>query len=448
MESTGAHAAAPSAAQKVPATEPAGGAPRWNVLARISLRFLFAYFVLYSFPFPLYEIPGSGRLLNKYTQMWHAIEVWTGKHVLHLSYPITVFRNGSGDTTSDYLQVLCFFVLAATVCLIWSLLDRRRAGYPRLYLWLRLYVRLVLGATLVGYGAAKVIKTQFPPFFLSTLVEPYGESSPMGLLWSFMEYSAPYNVFTGAVEMLGGILLFVPRLATLGGLITAAAMTNVFMLNMSYDVPVKLFSFHLLAMSIFIVAPDLKRLAGFFILNRTVEAKVNPPLSSRVGLNRSILGLQLLLGLVFTATSLHRTFTLSKMYGSLAPKPPLYGIWSVEEFTMDGEARPPLLTDNVRWQRVIFDRFPGAVAMQKMSGERLYYPVDLDLPKKKLTLHRRADPKWIADFTIEQPQPDSLVLQGQIDGHQIYAKLHQQDEAKFLLLNRGFHWINEYPFNR
>ena len=43
-------------------------------------------------------------------------------------------------------------------------------------------------------------------------------------------------------------------------------MSNVFMLNMSYDVPVKLFSFHLLVAAIILAGPDLANLANFFIL--------------------------------------------------------------------------------------------------------------------------------------------------------------------------------------
>ena len=116
----------------------------------------------------------------------------------------------------------------------------------------------------------------------------------MRLLWSFMGYSVPYNIFTGAVEMLGGILLFVPRLVTLGGLVAAAATANVFMLNMSYDVSVKLYSFHLLAMSVFVVASDQRRLSNFFLFNRKVEASVSPPLFRRPWLNRGALGLQVL----------------------------------------------------------------------------------------------------------------------------------------------------------
>jgi hypothetical protein len=34
-----------------------------------------------------------------------------------------------------------------------------------------------------------------------------------------------------------------------------------------------------------------------------------------------------------------------------------------------------------------------------------------------------------------------------LDGQKVRARLHRQD-ASFLLVNRGFHWINEYPFNR
>ena len=31
----------------------------WNAITRVAFRFFFAYFVLYSFPFPLNSIPGS-----------------------------------------------------------------------------------------------------------------------------------------------------------------------------------------------------------------------------------------------------------------------------------------------------------------------------------------------------------------------------------------------------
>src|SRR5215470_3985273 len=94
--------------------------PHWSLATRIGFRFAFAYLVLFMFPFPMYYIPYTGKLVQLYTNLWHAIVPWTGKHILHLSYDITVFTNGSGDTTYDYLQALCLLTLAAAATIIWS----------------------------------------------------------------------------------------------------------------------------------------------------------------------------------------------------------------------------------------------------------------------------------------------------------------------------------------
>ena len=68
---------------------------------------------------------------------------------------------------------------------------------------------------------------------------------------------------------MGGTLRYFRRTTTLGALIVAFVMTNVVMLNFCYDVPVKLFSLHILAFALFLVAPDAKRLVTFFLSPRT-----------------------------------------------------------------------------------------------------------------------------------------------------------------------------------
>jgi len=40
-----------------------------------------------------------------------------------------------------------------------------------------------------------------------------------------------------------------------------------------------------------------------------------------------------------------------------------------------------------------------------------------------------------------------LSLEGRYDGANISANLRRQDDAPPLLISRGFHWINEFPFN-
>ena len=249
--------------------------PQWNLARRIAFRFVCAYLILYNLPMAghtdlLGVIPGMSWFSEKYVQFWRAIVPWVAIHVFHLSGPVTVYPavNGSGDTTLDYVENFCLLVVAAAAALVWSLVDYRRTEYRRLYAYLRIWVRFALSFTLFEYGFAKVFPTQFifPP--LSRLVEPLGEFSPMGLLWNFMGYSTAYIIFSGLAEVTGATLLLFRRTATLGALASAAVLLNIVMLNYCYDVPVKLYSSNLLLMAIFLMTPDLGRLARVFVLNQ------------------------------------------------------------------------------------------------------------------------------------------------------------------------------------
>jgi hypothetical protein len=44
-----------------------------------------------------------------------------------------------------------------------------------------------------------------------------------------------------------------------------------------------------------------------------------------------------------------------------------------------------------------------------------------------------------------------MVLEGKIGGHPATLKLRREDlsdPVKFLLLNRGMHWVTDFPHNR
>jgi uncharacterized membrane protein YphA (DoxX/SURF4 family) len=413
---------------------------------RIAFRCAFAYFVLYNIPFPLSFIPYLNKTDEWWNALWQKLVPWVGQHLLHLATPITVFTNGSGDTRFDYVKNLCMVVLALGATILWSALDRRRPSYRQLQEWLRLYVRLTLGVTLLSYGAYKVIPSQFPAPGLWRYIQSYGDSSPMGLLWTFMGASKTYTIFAGAVEMIGGALLFVPRLTVLGALVAIGAMGNVFVLNMSYDVPVKLYSFNLLLMAVLVILPDLRRLANFFIFNRSAEPATPLPLFQRRWMNRTLLGLQLALGVFFIGLCLYQSYQSFKSFKDFSAKPPLYGMWAVDEFTLNGQVRPPLLTDEVRWQKADFE-FSAGFAYQGMDGKLQRFRAKIDAAKKTISLTKRDDAKWKADLTFNHPVPDQMTVEGQYDGQKLAVKLHRSD-SKYLLNTRGFHWINESPFNR
>lgn len=417
----------------------------WSITSRIAFRFAFSYFVLFCFPFPVGQIPFTEPVAELYSELWKVIVPWVARSVFHLE--ITNFTNGSGDTAYDYLEVLCYLVLAVLATLVWSVLDRRRLEYEKLYAGLRVYLRYALGVIIIGYGMAKVIKTQFPFPGPERLITPYGESSPMGLLWTFMGYSTAYNVFTGGAELLGGLLLFFRRTTTLGALVTAAVMSNVVMLNFCYDVPVKLFSSHLLLMAVFVTLPDLGRLANLFLLNRPTEpVPARIPFKAR-WMERGRIAVKVLFIGHLLVMGVRSHLNVYTQYGDAAPGPPLSGLYEVETFVRDGQEIPPLFTDASRWRRVTINRF-GVLTIKTMvdSSKRLRTADDPD--KKTITLtsfEGKTDP-IVLDYT--RPDPDHLELSGPYDKATVKVRLRKVAPSTFLLVNRGFHWINEFPLNR
>lgn len=416
----------------------------WKPATRIAFRFAFAYFAMYAFPLALGWIPILGYLAQWWEQMWRKIVSWIAAHLLHLANPITFFPTGSGDTTYNYVQVLCLLVMAVTVTIVWSVLDRKRWSYVKLNQWLRLGVRLALGTMLISYGLEKVVPVQFIPPDYFRLLERYGDSSPMGLLWTFIGASPAYTIFTGCVELTGGVLVILPGLTTLGALLGLAAMTNVFLLNMCYDVPVKLLSFHLLVMALLLLLPDLPRLARVLVLNRDTPARKDIPFFSRRPLNIAMAVLQVIFAAYVGITCLQAFH--QQYQDSVATKPPFHGIWAVDDFTVDGAARPPLMTDQLRWQRVLF-AVPGLLSVQRMDGVFQHYLLTIDKDKKVFLLTKSADPGWKTTLTFNTLPGDTMVLDGTLDGQELHIKTHL-DNPKFLLTTRGFHWITERSFNR
>ncbi len=418
----------------------------WSPAKRIGFRFVFVYLILYNLPFPAGLLWDGDPLSRGYEALWKAVVPWVGRELLHLPEPITILPAGSGDTTFNYVQILCFAVLALAATIVWSALDGKRESYERLHRWLRVYVRLALGVTMVTYGAIKVIKSQFPSPWLARLVQPYGDSSPMGLLWTFMGYSYPSNIFTGAGETLAGALLFSRRTTTAGALLGCGVISHVVVLNFAYDVPVKLFSLHLLAMAAFLLAPDVGRLVDFFLRGRAVALAPREDLFASPGRNRAARYLRSAFFVAITGLCFFQAWQGVHQWGELAPKHTLHGLYDVVEFSLNGEPRPPLTSDRGRWRRLVIER-PQFVTVVLMDDTVSRFGWTADLEKKTLTLKGSEGLPPLAVLQYEQ-SGNELALEGKLQGSPFRARLRKRDPGTFLLMNRGFHWVNEYPFNR
>jgi len=416
--------------------------PRWSRAQLLAFRFAFVYLILYYLPFPFGAFPYTGRVAQKYESLWHQLVPWVGRHVLHLSYEILTCTNCSGDTTYEYVRVLCFFGLALAASLVWSILDRSSSNYQRMHAWLRLYVRLSVGAAMLMYAGAKIFLQHFPPPNLYKLLEPLGNYSQMSLLWTLMGASRGYTLFVGCLQMLAGILLFLPRLTTLGALVGIAVFSNIFALNLGYDLPIKLYSLHILLVCLFLVLPDAPRLVRFFLLNQEVASLSENGLFHLRRLNTAALVAQLALGGVLACTYLVHAYDYEKRHFSPASRPPFFGIWNVEEFLLGGKVLPPLETDGTRWQRVVF-QFPTEIGIQSMNGSWMGYWLRTDMARKTLAMGKPNDSNGEFEFVFADPDSRSLTLEGTDGRNEIRVKLRRLDEKQFALLARGFHWIDE-----
>jgi hypothetical protein len=182
------------------------------------------------------------------------------------------------------------------------------------------------------------------------------------------------------------------------------------------------------------------------VLHRPVAPAASRPFFRRRRWQIAALVVEGALAVGFTAFILHMGYdTLKTVYAS--EHAPLYGIWDVDDLKIDGKACDAQTAADLQWRRLVFD-YPTVMAIQLSSDSRRRYVVKLDAVHKTLALTKRDDAQWKSALAYGRPATDRLTLEGTFDGHRIQASLHHVDSSKFLLVSRGFHWINEYPFNR
>jgi uncharacterized membrane protein YphA (DoxX/SURF4 family) len=439
----------------VPNIAPEATAPRtepalWRAIA---FRFAFVYWMLILLVLAANEDTGLTWFGKLVRPVWNPIVVWVGRHMLGLSSELATAINGSGDKTADWVGVFLATAAATTVTLAWSVLDRRGTEHARLRALLRLVVRYTLAFALVGYGTSKLFCLQFPSPDAARLTQHYGDSSPMGLLWTFMGASPAYQFFAGAAETVGAVLLLFRRTTPLGALTLALVLVNVVLLNFCFDVPGKINSAHYLGMCVFLLLPVLGRLARV-LFNRATQPVAGEPISPnrrvrwaarilKYGVIGFILLQDLQSALWWRARQDHDTAWYS-------------GLWIVTRFARDGQDVPAYVTDATRWQRVRFRGTEDGVYarwrfMDDSYGAR--YAVVIDEQRHMMTFNpsdQDASKPPTGPLTLRylQTDPDHLALEGRLGTTTLSVQLERLDAGKMLLVSRGFHWINEEPFSR
>jgi len=381
------------------------------------------------FPFPIWLF--APDLASALFKPWAESVRWFAER-LGIERPPLV-HSGSGDTLFHYVELLWVVTLATVSALAWTLLARRRS-HARLAAVATVILRYYLATTLLGYGLAKVVPMQFPPPWLGRYDQAIGEMSPMGLLWTFMGHSRAYTLFAGLAECAGAVLLLWRRTYVIGAVVTAIVMTNVVALNFCYDVPVKLFSTELLVIAALIAWPQLHRLVRAVLGGAVAEVPPRVRSSARVERLRLVAKVGVIAIVAWGLYQMHEQ-------GSEYRRPPseLAGLWRVDTFRKDGVELPALMTDAERWCSVGFSTW--YVSVRACHGEHLMVQAEI-LPAAQLIVLGLEE----AELLRYVRHGDHLTIDGVHRGKPIHVTLTRQPPP--LLVSRGFHWIQEFPFNR
>jgi predicted DCC family thiol-disulfide oxidoreductase YuxK len=400
-----------------------------------------AYLAVYVFPFPAGAVAGTEWLAMGYLRVTEWLTQPVGWWLFGRALPAPM--NGSGDTSFSYAFHVVAAIAGLLVAAVWTLVSSGAPVRARTTDRVRMYVRYSLASTMFTYGWIKVFGMQMPAPGPDRLVGTIGDMSPMGLLWTFMGASTAYQAFAGASEVLGGTLLLWRRTTLLGALVSAAVMTHVVVLNFSYDVPVKLFSTHLLLMALWLAVPHAPRLAALFLLGLpTAPTSTAAPAARR--LPRWLTAVFVfLIAVVPAVTAAQRAAMVQRQ----TARSSLHGIYRVASASgqsalgVDGD-------DTTPWTRLGINVM-GLGAVQRASGRSSRIGVTIDEKAGTIGLRPAGTPPSAAvvvPYALDAA--GALRLEGDVGGRRIAIVLQKEASSTSLLMDRRFHWINEFPLNR
>lgn len=323
---------------------------------------------------------------------------------------------------------------------------------------------LLMPYALFKLGLMQMGRPDFPELLITL-----GEKSPMGLLWTFMGFSPVVQFLAGLAEFVAALLLLWRRTAWLGGLIGFIDLAVVWLLNMTFDVPVKLPSAFQALLYLLVLAPWLPRLFRF-LAGRATEAVEAPQVITGDKVHRVTRFFPAVAAVVALGAAGFAMFTgIPKALDRDGTE--LSGLYAVS----GGNIEPaPALSDDQRWAAIAFGSidgpaagsfyrvegaetpegsFHGLAALRRASGDLQegFYTLDGDRVTIQLTAPMTDDgvnaaPRGPIEETMEftwRADGDSLELTPA--GGEAFVLT--PSKLGTTLLDRPFTWVSP-PFNR
>ncbi len=344
----------------------------WNAFSKFLLRFAIVFFGL--------------LILSIFSLIGDDVYPVVAKLVFSIN-EISLEPTGSGDMFYNYIDLFICFSTAVVISIVWSFFNKKEKGYDRLLHYFLIFCRYYLALSLISYGYAKIFYNQFGAPGLGRLLQTYGESSPMGIAWTFMGVSKAYTMFSGIAELIGGILLLFRRTSVIGAIFGFAVMLNVMMMNFCYDIPVKLYSAQLMVLSFIIMYCMGYNLKQVLIFNRKTEPVIYKPLFTKkwLQISRIILKTIVIIGLI--GVDGYFQYQSIADNGPDAPKAPLYGIYKPLQLIKNSDTLK-LYSDSAEWKHLVTE-YPGYASIKQLNDRKIRLMFEVDTNKKSVVTYMK-----------------------------------------------------------
>jgi hypothetical protein len=292
--------------------------------------YVFAILCVLFIPFPFYMFP------------FHLADAVFGKLIISLAGVLPGFQMASPLITSDsasmYLLLLILLVLALLLSLIFTRLRKWELEREKVLPLFNKIFAYYLSLQLLKYGFDKIFKGQFYLPEPNTLYTPFGELSKDILFWSAIGTSYLYSFFIGFMEVTAAVCLMFRKTRVFGLMMAVPLLLHVFLINLGFDISVKLYSAFLLILGICLLSPQLGRLYHFLVLHDIATLKREDhtfKVFNHVFISVSLK--TLVIGLIFLE-ALYPAFRRQNFNDDLAERPYLHGAYEVIEVTRGADA--------------------------------------------------------------------------------------------------------------
>ncbi|MBY0537261.1 MAG: hypothetical protein K2P88_15525 [Chitinophagaceae bacterium] len=421
----------------------------WSFGRKAFFRFFFIYIVWLLPPVVFFEfIPGVAYLVQYYYTALEKVNGVLNSWFFHIK-PAALTPNGNGDYPEQWMHVCAALLIGVVGMIVWSILDRKRAHYVKLNYWFCLCIRYFLIVTGLGYGIIKLFMLQMPFPNLSQLATPLGDFLPMRFSWMFIGYSGPYQIFSGAAEVAVALLLIFRKTSLLGVIGAFAVFLNVMMLNLSYDIPVKINSIMLTILSLYLLAQEAPRLLAFTFNNlaKPTEVFVFPfETKKAIWAARIWKWIFVLVNIVYGVMGGIEGY--QNVQAAKEPKPFQSGVYDVVQQVKEGDTLQVGTVDSVLWRDIIFDKnYSGSInatdsRFRKRYG-RAYFSMEFDSTNTYLSLKRTSnDSLPIVKFTFSIKDSTTIELRSYPRPDSLFVRVKRRIKP-FPLSEKPFHWVSE-----